>query len=181
MDEIDKKTDEEKQWYAVYTRSRHEEKVNSVLMQKSIETFLPKIEKWSRRKDRRLKIQVPLFSGYLFVNVGMDRHAWLEIKKIKGVVKILGEKNIDSYLSHPIPIPEEQIYAIRTAIEKKVGIIPFRYLAIGKKVKVVYGPMMGAEGILIRINPKKERLVISVDILQKSVSVEINSEDVEPI
>jgi len=162
-------------WYATYTRSKHEQKVNDRLERKNIETFLPLIERWSRRKDRRKKILLPLFPGYLFVRAEMDAHTHLEILKTDSVVRIL------CHNGKPAPIPDGQIYAIQVLVKNGMAVSPYPYLKEGMKVRVVNGPLSGLEGILIKAKPNKHRLILSVDLIQESVSVEIGELDVEPI
>lgn len=162
-------------WYAIYTQSRHEQKVYKQLIKKEIETFLPLIEQWSRRKDRRKRIRLPLFAGYLFVRTLMDAYTHLEILKTDSVVRILGSNG------KPIPIPNEQIFAIQALIKSGMAVTPCAYLREGMKVRVVNGPLIGVEGILLKTQPQKHRLVLSVDLLKESVSVEIDELDVEPI
>ncbi len=162
-------------WYAIYTQSRHEQKVCERFTRKEIETFLPLVERWSRRRDRRKRINLPLFPGYLFVHSKMDAYAHLEILKIDGVVRILGN---DGKL---IPIPDEQIFAIQALIKNGMAITPFPYLKEGMRVRVVNGPLIGIEGILLKTRPQKHRLVISVNLLKESVSVEIDELDVEAL
>ena len=142
---------------------------------KNIETFLPLIERWSRRKDRRKKILLPLFPGYLFVRTEMDAHTHLEILKTDSVVRVL------CYNGKPAPIPDEQIYAIQVLVKNGMAVSPYPYLKEGMRVRVVNGPLNGLEGILIKSKPNKHRLILSVDLIQESVSVEIDELDVEPI
>jgi len=163
------------QWYAVHTFCNHEQKVYERLIQQSIHSFLPKMEVWSRRKDRKKKIKVPLFPGYLFVNVYMNNETWLNILKTPGVAYVLGNNGKCT------PIPETQILSIKTVLKNDVLIKPYPYLNIGQRVRVVSGLLEGCEGILIRKKPKKDRLVISLDLLKRSICVEIDSADVEPI
>ncbi|MDI6615131.1 MAG: transcription termination/antitermination NusG family protein, partial [Syntrophaceae bacterium] len=104
-------------WYAVYTKSRFEDRVYAGLVQRSVETFLPKIEVWSRRKDRRKRIKIPMFSGYLFVDFPeYTNERKLSVLTIPGVVKMLGRP--DSH--EPIPVPEVQIDAIKRLIASDV-------------------------------------------------------------
>ncbi|MFQ6078442.1 MAG: transcription termination/antitermination protein NusG [Thermodesulfobacteriota bacterium] len=161
-------------WYAVYIRSRHEQKVNDRLKEKNIETFLPLIERWSRRKDRRKRIHLPLFPGYLFVHTLMDNDTRLEILKTESVVRILRNGG------KPATIPDEQINAIKVLMKSGISPTPHPYLKEGMRVRVVHGPLIGIEGILTKTKPNKHRLVLSVDILQESVSVEIDDLSVEP-
>jgi transcriptional antiterminator NusG len=123
-------------WYAVHTRSRHESKVCDGLVLKSIDAFLPKIEAWSRRKDRRKKIQLPMFPGYLFVHLPTaDNQTRLDILKTAGVVKILGTTSGNI----PIPVPDEKIEAIRRLVESKVEIQHYRYPRVGERARILDG------------------------------------------
>lgn len=162
-------------WYAVYTLSRHEQKANERLLKKNIETFLPMIERWSRRRDRRKRISLPLFPSYLFVRTSMDAYSHLEILKTDSVVRVLGNDG------KPISIPDEQIFAIQVLMKNGIVVTSCPYLKEGMKVRVVHGPLIGVEGMLLKIQPQKHRLVLTVDLLKESVSVEIDELDVEPI
>ena len=162
-------------WYAIYTQSRHEQKVHERLTKKNIETFLPLIERWSRRKDRRKRIHLPLFPGYLFVRTLLDAPIHLEILKTDGVVRILGNDG------KPAPIPDEQISTIQRLMKNGIAGTPSPYLKEGMRVRVVNGPLSGIEGFLVKTQPQKHRLVLSVDLIKESISVEINELDVEPI
>ncbi len=162
-------------WYAAYTRSRHEEKVYGRFLKKDIESFLPLMERWSRRRDRRKRINLPLFPGYVFVRSAMDRYAEVEILKTDGVVRVLGNNGI------PTPIPDEEIFSVRTLIGSGMAVTPCAYLKEGTKVRVVNGPLIGIDGILLETQPQKNRLIISVHLLKESVSVEIDDSDVEPV
>ena len=162
-------------WYAVHTSSRHEDMVYMRLDAKEIQVFLPKIEVWSKRKDRKKRIRIPLFRGYLFVHVELDKHIWLEILKTPGVARIVGNQK------EPLPIPEEQISSIRILLDNDVLLTPVPYLQIGQMVRIVHGPLTGVEGILLKTDTKKNKLVVSVDLLKRSLCVELDTIDVEPI
>ena len=163
------------EWYAIHTSSHHEQRVYERLVKKSIHAFLPKMEVWSRRKDRRKRIQVSLFPGYLFVNVDLDPYVILEILNTPGVAYILGNNGKIT------PIPEKQIAPIQKLLKNDVLIKPYPYLKIGQRVRIVNGPLMGCEGILLKIKPNKQRLIVSIDLLKRSISAEIDEFDVEPI
>jgi len=105
----------------------------------------------------------------------MDPYSHLEILKTEGVVRILGSDG------KPVPIPEVQIVGIQTLIRNGVTITPCAYLKEGMRVRVVNGPLRGIEGILLKAQFQKHRLVLSVDIIKESVSVEIDELDVEPL
>ena len=161
--------------YCIHTRSRHEEMVFQQLEDKRIPSFLPKLEVWSRRKDRREKIQKALFPGYLFVHEILDPYHRLEILKTPGVVRILGNEH------GPVPVPDPQIESIQKILNGKTAVSSFPYLKEGQLVRVVYGPLKGCEGFLLKIKEAKEKLILSVDLLQRSVSVEIYGASAEPI
>ena len=156
-------------WYAIYTRSRHEKFVEGQLSRKGIETFLPLVVVPRRWSDRWKLVPLPLFSGYLFVRVG--EHGFKEIFKLPGVVSLVGNQ------AGPLPIPEEQMRAVRIAVESRLRCDPHPFLAEGQNVRVVRGPLQGLQGILLR---KKScyRLVLSVELIRKAIALEIDAADV---
>lgn len=157
-------------WYAVSTRSRHEYKANSGLLQKGIITFLPEMEIWSKRKDRKKKIFIPLFSGYLFVETPcLDNETKLSILKTFGVVRILGKKEN----AEAVPIPDAKIEAIQRFLNKKVEVFSLQYPQAGEPAKIIDGPFAGIEGIVISSNVEKELFVISIELLQRSVAIKL--------
>ncbi len=161
------------QWYAVATRSRHEKVVAEQLWQKQIECFLPLREVVSRWKDRRKKVQFPLFSGYLFVHVPI-RERRLDILKVPSVVRLIG------FQGEPEPIPEDQIQAVRKLVFSQLPYDPFPYLVEGDLVEIVRGPLRGMVGRLIE-KKSKYRFVLSIDLIQQAVSCEIDASDVRKI
>ena len=165
-------------WYAVHTRSRHESRVCDGLTLKSIHAFLPKIEVWSRRKDRRKKIQLPMFPGYLFVQLPTaDNQARLDILKTAGVVKILG-----TTLGHiPVAIPDEKIEAIQQLMDSKVEIQHYRYPRVGEHARILDGPFKEIEGLIVKADPGKDLFVITIEILQRAVAIEMKGFQVERI
>jgi transcription antitermination factor NusG len=165
-------------WYAIHTRSRHESKVCDSLSLKSIDAFLPKLEAWSRRKDRRKKIQQPMFPGYLFVQLASaDSPERLDILKTAGVVKILGT----SWGNIPIPVPDEKIEAIRRLMDSKVEIQHYRYPRVGEQARILDGPFREIEGIVVKADPRKDLFVITIEILQRAVAIEMKGFQVERI
>jgi len=158
-------------WYAVWTRSRHEQVVRDQLARKGIEAFLPTITKWSRWKDRKKQIDWPLFPGYCFVRFnGNDR---LPVLKCTGVV------NIVSFDGEIAPIPEHEIEGIRRLVESDLQFDPCPLIREGMVVEVVHGPLIGVIGRLVR-KSDKARLVLSVDLIGQAVSVEVDAADVRP-
>ena len=132
----------EVRWYAIWTRSRHEQVVREQLERKRVEAFLPTIPKWSRWKDRKKKIDWPLFPGYCFAR--FDPDAALPILKCAGVV------NIVSFDGKPAPIPEYELEAIRTLVSSELQFDPCPLIHEGTMVEVVHGPLRGVIGRLLR-------------------------------
>ena len=166
-------TGKEESWFALYVQVNHEREVTNRLEQKEIGSFLPLMECWSKRKDRRKKVSVPMFRGYVFVRTVLDNYIHVHILKTPGALKILGNSE------GPLPIPHFQIENLQTLLRSPDPLTLNPYLKEGNWVRVVRGPLAGCMGILLRHNPKKGRLIVSVDMICKSVSVELDVEDVE--
>jgi transcription antitermination factor NusG len=162
---------EDVHWFALWTRSRHEQVVREQLEQKRIDVFLPTVTKWSRWKDRKKKIDWPLFPGYCFARFNpKDR---LPILKCTGVVSII------SFEGEPAPIPDFEISGIRQLVESDLAFDPCPMIREGMLVEVVHGPLKGVVGRLMR-KSEKARLVLSVDLIGQAVSVEVDAADVKP-
>lgn len=159
-------------WCAVYTRHQHEKTVTDQLLSKGFEVFLPLYESTRRWKDRKKVISLPLFPCYVFLRGALERR--LPVLTTPGVHMMLsrGER--------VATIPDEEIEAIRRTVAARVQIEPHPYLRCGERVRVIRGSLEGVEGILTR---KKNlfRLVLSVEMLAQSVSVEIDAQDVVPV
>ena len=160
-------------WAAVWTRSRHEKLVRDHLVGKDIEVFLPLVERPSRRKDRRETVEVPVFPGYLFAR--LTPYGASTVKETRGVVQILGPEPG----RHSI-VPDDQVEAVRTMVESHLTVDPYPYLKVGTRVEVRHGPLMGLQGILVE-RRKQLRLVVSVDLLGKSICAEVSAEQVEEL
>ena len=158
-------------WYALWTRSRHEQVVREQLERKQVEVFLPTIRKWSRWKDRKKQIDWPLFPGYCFAR--FEPHDTLPILKCTGVVSIV------SFEGAPAPIPDHELSGIRTLIDTDLAFDPVPLIKEGQMVEVVHGPLKGVVGRLVQ-KKEKARLVLSVDLIGQGVSVEIAASDVRP-
>jgi transcription termination/antitermination protein NusG len=157
-------------WYVVHTRSRHEYKANTGLIQKNLTTFLPEIESWSKQKDRKKKILTPLFPGYIFAEAfSLDNEIKLAILKTAGVVRILGKKEN----SEPIPVPDSIIDAIRRFVNTKTEIFTMQFPQDGEPARIMDGPFAGIEGTVVSSNVEKELFVISIDLLQRSVAIKL--------
>lgn len=157
-------------WYVIHTKSRHEYKVNAGLIQKNLTTFLPEVEVWSKRKDRKKKIKIPLFPSYLFVETSLgDNEIKLDILKTPGVVRILGKKEN----SEQTPVPDDTIQAIKRFLNKKADVFSLQYPQEGDPAKIISGPFAGIEGIVVKSDLDKEMFVISIDLLHRSVAVKL--------
>jgi transcription antitermination factor NusG len=159
-------------WFAVWTRSRHERTVFDQLTERGIEAFLPTTPRWSRWKDRKKKVDWPLFPGYCFAR--FDPADALPILKCTGVV------NIVSFDGKPAPIPEIELDSIRLLVGSELQYDPCPLIHEGMMVEVVHGPLKGVVGRLMRKDAPKARLVLSVDLIGQAVSVEVDAADVKP-
>jgi transcriptional antiterminator NusG len=159
------------QWYALYVVVRHEKKVQSALLRKHIQNYLPLKESLHWWKDRRKKVFLPLFPGYLFVLMEMAER--LNVLNTAGVVRLVGTDT-------PTPVSADQIDAIKRLIENTIPFEEEIYSGIGRKVIVRRGPLRGIEGRILEIRGTC-RLILSIDIIQRSVSAEVNLSDVEMI
>jgi len=157
-------------WYAVYTKSRYEQKVFKALTEKSIIAFLPKVETLSRRKDRRKKIWLPLFPGYVFFRIPWDLKIYWEVLKTDGVVKTL------TMGGTPAPVPEVEIRSVKIAVESLLPLFPHPFVREGDRVVIEEGPLKGAQGIFISREGKSGRFVVGVELLNRAVAVEIEPE-----
>jgi transcription antitermination factor NusG len=169
VDGVSQAPDQDIRWFALWTRSRHEQVVRDQLTLKHIESFLPTVARWSRWKDRKKKIDWPLFPGYCFARFNPRER--LPVLKCAGVV------NIISFEGEPAPIPEHEIEGIRQLVESELAFDPCPMIREGMMVEVVHGPLRGVIGRLLR-KSDKARLVLSVDLIGQAVSVEVDAADV---
>ena len=160
------------QWFAIWTRSRHEQVVREQLERKQVEAFLPTMPRWSRWKDRKKKIDWPLFPGYCFAR--FDAGDALPVLKCTGVV------NIVSFEGKPAPIPEYELESIRLLIGSELQYDPCPLIHEGMMVEVVHGPLRGVVGRLLRKDAHRASLVLSVDLIGQAVSVVVEAGDVRP-
>ncbi len=160
-------------WYALYTRSHCEQLVYDQLTAKSFHLFLPRIEVWSQRAGKRHLIAVPMFPGYLFLRHVMDKTSYIDVRKARGLVRILGER-----WDRLSIVPDAEIEAIHTVVAASLPVMPHPYLREGQRVRITEGPLRGVEGILVQSKPSKGLLILSVDLLHRSVAVEIDGSGV---
>jgi len=161
-------------WYVIHARSQCEAKVESALQRQGLEIFLPRITVRSRRKDRRLFLQVPLFSSYLFVRTALEPWTSYEIIKLPWVVRLVGVNGC------PGKVPQEQVDSIKAIVASERPYAPWPYLRQGRQVRIMEGPLAGTVGTILRRRENKQRLVVAVELFQRSVAVELEDEAVEP-
>ena len=160
-------------WYAIYVKSRHEFHVFERLSRSNIDAFLPTVEKLNRWKDRKKMVSFPLFPSYLFVHINKSYNNILTVLKTNGVVRFLGISPRE-----PEPIPDEQIISLKRIVESKELIAPYPFLKEGQRIRIKRGALAGVEGLLVE-KTGQHSLVISVDILQRGVSLKIDAAEVE--
>lgn len=163
-------------WFALWTNSHCEQLVHDQLTGRGFQAFLPTMGAWSRRAGHRRLIQRPLFPGYLFVRAVMDKSRYVEVMKTRGLVRILGER-WDCLAA----IEDGEVDAIRQLISSDLSLTPYPYLREGQRVRITEGPLTDVEGILVRNRPNRGLLVLSVNLLQRSVAVEVDCRAVEPV
>lgn len=166
---VTEETEITSRWYAAQTRARHEKRVAEQLNCRGVESFVPLYEKESRWKDRRVRLQLPLFAGYVFVQIAWpDRMRALEVP---GVARLV------SFGGNAVAVPDHEIESIRTSLESGLNVKPTQYLTVGQRIRIHSGSLEGCEGYLIR-RKGSCRLIVSVTLIQRSIAVEINARDV---
>ena len=163
---------QEPHWYAAYTCANHEKRVAEQLRLRSIEYFLPMYQTVRKWKDRRKPLELPLFPGYIFLRLPVQDR--LRVLELASVVRLVG------FGALPCALPDREIETLRSVLSCRLRTEPHLYPAVGRRVRIIRGPLKGIEGTLVR---KKGivRLVLSVDIIRKSATVEVDPTDVEPI
>lgn len=161
-------------WYAVHTRSNFERRVTQELCGKQLESYCPAVEELHQWKDRKKRVERPLFPGYVFVRMANSDKTRLKVLQTNGTVRILGHG------PEPEPIPDQEISAIRTLIASKVPFLTQPFLREGAWMRVVRGPLRDVEGLLLHVK-NQTRLVVSINLLSRSVSTEIDIRDAEAV
>ncbi len=164
--------DTSRRWYAAYTKPCHEKRVAEHLEIRKIESFLP-LYRGSRRWNNgcNITLERPLFPGYVFVHIPPNER--VRVLKLSGVVSIVGTTR------EPTPLPDEDIERLRSGLPL-VNAEPHPVLTVGERVRIRRGPLEGWSGIVSRIQ-NRFRVVLTLDLIMKSVAVEVCADDVEPI
>lgn len=163
---------EKSSWYAVHTLARHEKRVVAQFEEKRVCTFLPVLRQIHRWSDRRVKVEVPMFSCYAFVRIVHTVEERLKVLQTPGVLGFVGSERQGT------PIPDEQIESLRIAISENILCSPYPFVSAGKRVRIRGGSLDGVEGILVR-QGEDQTFVVSVDLLHRSISIRVEGYDVE--
>jgi transcription antitermination factor NusG len=158
------------QWHVVYTSANHEKRVSQQLQERSVQHFLPLYESVRSWKDRRVKLQLPLFPGYVFVRLSSWERP--KVLQVHGIARLVG------FNGQPAVLADEEIEALRTYTMTSLGVEPHPYLRVGRRVRIRRGTLAGMEGILVR-RKNTLRVVLSVELIMRSVSVEVDANDLE--
>lgn len=159
-------------WYAVYTCANHEKRVAKQFAGRDVKHFLPEYVSVRRWKDRKVRLHLPLFPGYLFVHLAAQER--LDVLQVPSVVRLVG------FDGRPTPLPDEDINRIREFLGQGWRAEPHRYLVAGRRARVVRGPLAGMEGIVVR-RKNRSRLVLSFELIQRSMAIEIDEGDLAPV
>jgi transcription antitermination factor NusG len=158
-------------WYAAYTRANHEKRAHERFLQRSIESVLPTYLSVRIWKDRCVRLQMPLFPGYVFIRI--SAHERFRALEVPGVAKLVGFGGV------PAPLHDQDIACLRVLAQHNLA-KPHPYLSVGRRVRVTVGPLRGAEGVLVK-RRRNSRVVLSVHLVQRSVIVDIDESNLEPV
>lgn len=159
-------------WYAAYTCANREKRVASELQARAVDHFLPLYSSVRRWKDRRVTLDLPLFPGYIFVRLALrDRQ---RVVQIPSVVRLVGFNGL------PAALPDTEMEIMRSGLSGRLRAEPHPFLTIGRRVRIAGGPFAGLEGVLKR-GRNNLRVVVSLDLIQRSVAVEVDAADIRPI
>jgi transcription antitermination factor NusG len=159
-------------WYVVQTCCQHEKRVAQQFESRGIRNFLPLYEKVSRWKDRRVRLQIPLFPGYVFVRMPLRER--MRVLEVASVARLVGFSGVAA------PMPDVEMDALQKGVASQLKAEPHPYLTVGRRVRIKSGPLAGLEGILVR-KKGSLRFVMSVDLIQRSVATDLDIADIDPI
>ncbi len=163
-------------WHVLWTRSHCEQLVQEQLTAQGLDLFFPKMEAWLRVSGGRQMRAVPMFPGYLFLRHAMDRSSYIEVRKARGLVAVLGEG-----WDRLATVPDVEIEPIRRVVETHAPALPYPYLREGERVRITRGPLADLEGVLVRIHKNKGLLIVSIELLGRSVAVEVDCTSAVPV
>jgi transcription antitermination factor NusG len=161
----------EPRWYAVYTRANHEKCIVEQLAVRGLEHFLPLYESPRKWKDRTVRLQLPLFPGYVFVHFALQNR--LRLLQLPGVVRLVGLHG------QATPLSDEEVARVRALLSHGLCAEPHPYLQAGRRVRVIRGPLEGMVGVIVR-RKNRTRFVVTVESIQRSVAIEVYDGDLGP-
>jgi transcription antitermination factor NusG len=162
------------EWFALQTKPRHEKKVASWLEEKNVVTFLPlctAVHQWS---DRKREVQLPLFPNYVFVRMNGSHSERVVVLRTRGVRSFVGMRGTG------IRVPDEEIEAVQRILAERVPFASYPFLNVGQKVRIRGGSLDGLQGIFMAANNDRS-LIVSVECIQRSLSIRIDGYRVEPV
>jgi len=163
-------------WWALRTKANFEKTVADQLLGRKLEAFLPTYRAFSKRKDRRKVITLPLFSGYLFVHTDLSIYQnRLGILQTRGMVNIIGGPE------GPLPVRPHEIDSIRLLCDSERLLEPWARIEVGKPVRIVSGGLAGVIGVVVEIKGKGKRIICNVNLLNRAVAAELQADEVEPV
>lgn len=159
-------------WYAVYTSANHEKRVAAQFEGRGVQHFLPLYQTVHRWKDRRMRLALPLFPSYIFVHLPLRER--LRVLEVPGVVSLVGFGDCAA------PLPAEEIEMLRNGLSGELNAQPHPYLTVGRRVRIINGPLAGMEGILMR-KKSNFRLILSINLIMRSIVVDVDTADIRPL
>ncbi|HXG03857.1 MAG TPA: transcription termination/antitermination NusG family protein [Candidatus Binatia bacterium] len=163
-------------WHVLWTRSHCEELVHDQLQAQGFHVLLPRIRAWVRGRGGRKRAVIPMFPGYLFLCHAMDKPSYLAVRKARGLVDILGER-----WDALAVVPDHEVEAIERLDRSRMAARLYPYLRDGQRVRITGGPLVDVQGVLVRVNESKGMLVLSVDLVKRSIAVEVDCTQVVPV
>lgn len=163
-----------RRWYAAWTRSRHEKKVTAQLRERGWECFLPLVPEVHWWSDRRKIVDMPLFPGYTFLRLPASPQTRAAVARVPGVVSLVGWNGV------PVPVPDREIESVQAILACRVRLRPYQFFPAGKRVRIRGGALEGVEGIFVSSGSERN-LVVSVELIQRSVAMRLDGYGVVPV
>jgi transcription antitermination factor NusG len=166
-------TGRESAWFAIQTWPRYEKKVAIELNKRDVEVFLPLLKNKHKWSDRTRVVELPLFPGYVFVNIQQTPDARVPVLRTNGVASFVGVRGIGT------PVPESELDSVRTLLDRGISFRPHPFLSIGQRVRILSGSLRGVEGVLTGKANDDPSLVVSIQIIQRSVAIHLSGYQIE--
>ena len=160
-------------WFAIQTWPRYEKKVATELERKDVKVFLPLLKNKRKWSDRTRVVELPLFPSYVFVSIQQTPDARVPVLRTNGVTSFVGVRGVGT------PVPESEIGSVRTLLERGISFQVYPFLSIGQRVRILSGSLRGVEGVLTGKANDDQSLVVSIQIIQRSVAIRLSGYQVE--